>query len=338
MKHRVVLLLLCALLGGAGSLAAACSSSSSNGFSGSDGSADGSSSDSTSHQDSMAEGGMDRVGMTDTGNPTDSGTIMDGSGGFDGPPANCSPVTGPCDIVSQNCPSGQECDLARASDGGFTTGCVMDQVTQHLPKGHSCCPSGSVNPCDPGLECIGNTCDPDAAAPQTGRCTPHCCLGPDGGDNTPCGMSVPEGYPGHCDLNIGDPNNPTQTLYSVCTYAAGCEPLQVQPCTPGNTCLVSDMQGTASCVQIFNPDGGPGLGEHQHCDFANECADGLMCLTFTTPDGGMLSQCAWLCWTGAPTPFDAGVLNMVPGTGGCPMNENCGSATSIFPAWLGVCF
>jgi hypothetical protein len=97
------------------------------------------------------------------------------------------------------------------------------------------------------------------------------------------------------------------------------------------------MQGTASCTQIFTPDGGPGFTEHQPCQFANECGDGMMCITFTAPDGGQNTECTWLCWTGAATPFDAGALGSQPGFGGCPANENCGSATSIFPAWLGLC-
>jgi hypothetical protein len=348
MKHRVVLLVTCAAMAGGGLFAGACSSSSKGTFTQGDGSVDSS---------STKDGGDSSVTMTDTGpvqdsgmppadaigpgtdtgvvGPTDAG---EGGSPVDAPLANCSPIQGSCDIVSQNCGANMECVAFADPDGGpgAITSCSPAQPSEHLPAGHSCCPSGT-NPCDPGLECIGNMCDPDAAAPQTGRCTPHCCLGPDGGNDTPCGMSVPEGYPGHCDLTIVDnANNP---LYAVCSYSQNCKPLRVEPCPPGSACLVQDNSGTSTCTAIYNPGGDAGgIGPGQPCNSGNDCADGLECLGPAMGDGG--STCLQLCFVpGQSPPFDAGnVAEAGPGFGGCPAAQNCGSVDpSLFPAWLGLC-
>ncbi len=347
MKHRVVLLVTCGGMLAGGLLSQACSSTSKPSFMGpsdgghdsSVGTNDGSVRDTgTGPLGDSSVQGMDVVTGQDSGAMmvTDSSVPGDGGGGFDGPLANCSPIMGACDIVSQNCGPGMECIAVLDPDGGpgEVTACSTVQASEHLPSGHSCCPSGT-NPCDPGLECIGNACDLDAAAPATGRCTPHCCSGPDGGDDTPCGLSVPEGYPGHCDLTIVDNNN--NSLYSVCTYSQNCKPFHVESCAPGSACLVQDNSGTATCSQIFNPAGDAGgLGQNQPCSFGNECADGLMCLI--SGDAG--GSCLMLCYVqGQATPFDAGNLSGAgPGYGGCPVAQNCGSVDpSLFPAWLGLC-
>ena len=166
---------------------------------------DSSTPDSTSTGNDSAppvDSGMGMMGDTGAVGSDTGTTVTDaGDGGVtDATLAHCSPILGSCDIVSQNCGAGMECIAVEDPDGGPSeiTVCSPTQPSEHLPAGHACCPSGT-NPCDPGLECIGNECSLDAAAPQTGRCSPHCCLGPDGGDDTPCGVSVPEGYPGHCD-------------------------------------------------------------------------------------------------------------------------------------------
>ncbi len=331
-RHRIALFLACLSMGGAAASATSCGTSSNK--TGYDGGGGGDASGNPFQVDSGVSS-MDSSPPPDTFVPPadtgagDTGCVPPEAG----PPANCSPITGACDIVSQNCPQtctqAYECD-AVFQNGTFKTQCTATQLSQHLPKGHGCCPSPSSNQCDQGLECIGNTCDPDAAAPPTGRCTPHCCAG-DGGDSV-CGTSVPEGYPGHCDLQIVDnSNNP---LYNVCLYAQPCVPLDVEPCASGYTCIVADQSGTATCVQIFNPGGDAGgLGAGAACSFTNQCADGLMCLTAGT------SNCYWLCWMGpdaGATPFDAGVLNSMPGSGGCPMAQSC-HPVSGFPAWLGFC-
>jgi hypothetical protein len=341
MKHRVVLLLSCGAMLGGGLLAAACSSTSNKTFTTQDGGSD--SSLKTGDSGPQGDGGgpsdsgtspMDVIGTGDSGSGvTDSGG--EGGGPTDGPLANCSPIQGSCDIVSQNCGTGMECVAFGDPDGGpgAITACSPTQPSEHLPAGHACCPSGT-NPCDPGLECIGNMCDPDAAAPQTGRCTPHCCLGPDGGNDTPCGMSVPEGYPGHCDLTIVD--NANDPLYAVCSYSQNCKPLHVESCPPGSACELQDNSGTSTCTAIYNPGGDAGgLGLGQVCNSGNDCQDSLICLG--PPDGG--STCLLMCFVpGQATPFDAGnVAEAGLGNGACPAAQNCGSVAALFPPWLGIC-
>jgi hypothetical protein len=203
------------------------------------------------------------------------------------------------------------------------------QAVQHIQPGYPCCPSATStdDPCLPGLRCIGNPCTGDAGG---GRCSAYCCAG----DDTPCGAS-PEGVPGHCDIGIVD--NAGTPLYDVCDYAPPCKPFGLLPCPAGSACLVQDTSGGAHCAQIYDGDAGA-AGEGEPCVYDNSCADGLMCLTDTGPDGGPQQVCLMLCATGqgAP-PFDAGALGMQPGTGGCDPGKHCVAATQIFPSWLGVC-
>jgi hypothetical protein len=250
---------------------------------------------------------------------------------------NCEPVQGPaCDLVLQNCAPGDagptQCFVATAADGGYTTACVDVAPSQHLVKGHGCCPASSALQCDQGLECIGDPNQPcDGGGPPPGRCTPHCCSGGDASDDFLCGSSVPEGYPGHCDTLVV--NGSDQGLYYACTYDIPCEPFRLEPCPSGSTCEIVDPSGTAQCDTIYTTGGGAPPTEGQPCVALNNCADGLVCLG---PTGS--SVCYMLCLTpGAATPFDAGALAMGPGTGGCVSTEQCNIPISGYPAWISVC-
>jgi hypothetical protein len=243
---------------------------------------------------------------------------------------HCEPVTGSCDLVLQTCPSGQECLALVQADGGWATSCDPVRAAQHIEPGYPCCPapSSADDPCLPGLTCVGDPCTGDAAG--GGLCSPYCCEG----DDTPCGSSS-DGVPGHCDLGIVDTAG--ATLYDVCDYALPCKPFGVQPCPAGDACLVQDTSGGAQCAQVYNG-GAPAAQEGAACTFVNSCADGLMCLTDTGPDGGLQQVCLMLCSTGQGTPpFDAGALGTQPDMGGCDTGKQCKAAPQIFPAWLGVC-
>src|SRR5439155_16027481 len=141
--------------------------------------------------------------------------------------------------------------------------------SEQLAQGEACCPSNTGNPCLPGLSCIGSACTDGGA--KTGRCSPPCCKG----DDAYCGKSQPEGISGACDLTIVDDKQ--KELYQTCSYQQRCIPFGIEPCKPGETCLVSDRFGTTGCLSSFGKQNG------QSCGFANECADGLLCLT--TADG-----------------------------------------------------
>lgn len=251
-------------------------------------------------------------GTTDTGKP--DGTGGDGAkpdSGPDGTVATCTDnVKGECDLVTQDCQLGQECAFVNLADGGATTKC--EPIGQGaLVKGSVCVASGS-NPCVKGTTCI------------SGRCAPACCSG----DDTPCGNSVPEGFTGECNLNVVD--NASVKLYSACTYNAACKPFGVQPCPTDYTCLVKDQSGTATCSPIYQV---PGKAEGAACSAANDCKDGMMCLS--AGDAG--SACTYVCYKGSG-PFDAGIMTAPSGKGGCSLvKKTCGGGVTGLPTWLGIC-
>jgi len=243
--------------------------------------------------------------------PPDSGKDGAGDGGGPGP-CTTTALTGDCDIVKQDCPSGKECVVAQTSDGGVTSTC-QNNGNGTIPEGYACTPSGS-NPCVSGLECIQN------------RCAKHCCLN----DDSYCGTSHPEGFAGHCDLNVVDNNN--NPMYATCTYSSVCQPFDIQKCGTDQTCLIKDNSGTAACVAIFGVDGG--LAEKASCTAANACGDGMYCLS--KADGG--SACTWVCYSGGG-PYDAGISSLPAGQGGCNNPETCHPVNwgGALPTWLGVC-
>lgn len=247
----------------------------------------------------------------------DDGGVGDGG--------HCSAVTGPCDVVLQDCPNdakgqAQEC-VVTGTETSLTTRCVPVQASQTLPKGRSCCP-GADNPCLPGLTCVGDPCVD--GGPKTGRCSPACCEG----DDQACGLSE-DGIAGACDITLflGEDTE----VHRVCSYRERCKPFGVEPCKPGNLCLVEDKFGTAGCINTFDKQ----LGEA--CKFSNDCADGLMCFS-DQADGGA-PRCRMICLTpNSVHPFDASVEEGGPGKGGCPANEKCTiTGFAQRPAWFSLC-
>ena len=260
------------------------------------------------------DGGVDSGGDATQGGDSGQdgskpdGTTTDGGGG------SCEAgIGGNCDIVAQNCGAGKECTVVQ-TDGGDQLQCVTNS-TGSIKEGYACTPSGSSNPCVAGLECILN------------RCAKHCCFG----DDSACGKSVPEGNTGRCDLTISVGS--VQSAYSACTYSAGCQPFQVQPCAVTQTCNIKDSNGTAVCIDYASADGG--LPEKSPCKYANDCKDGLICAG--NLDGGA-PICQWECYV-PPGPYDAGITSLGAGKGGCPTGESCKPINwgGTAPTWLGMC-
>jgi len=292
-----------------------------------------------------SEAGGHDGGRRDTGGSTGSCDATSPVAVDAGVLAACSGVTGACDFVSQNCSCGAECTIVGEPDGSYGTACSAALASEHLSKGAPCCPtdSFSTNPCDPGLECNGGNYCVDGGSPGPGlppgwggsRCTPHCCTTDAGGGSAICGTAGDGGVEGQCNLGIslvaGGP-----LMYSVCTYPQTCEPLHLHPCPSGFGCLVENAAGTSTCTVISNPNGDAGATEGQPCQYANACADGLVCVGPTAAT----SACAWMCYiagqTNPPPPFDAGVIKTTPGYGGCPTGETC-TGVDGFPDWLGSC-
>lgn len=324
LSRRTLALCACAATFGIGLFVQACSSSSDTGFS-----SDDAGSDATVNN-----------GGSDGGTDGTVGPIGEAGGGDAG--GHCTPLTGVCDIVLQDCPKSktgqaQEC----VWNGSTSTKCVPTQASEQLPTGRGCCPTNDgTNPCLPGLECIGDPC-PDAGADaaaqvRTGRCSPHCCT------NDQCGVSDPEGISGACDLTLSSGG---KDLYYVCTYKESCKPLGVQPCKTANSaCVVQDKFGSGNCGPVF----GAPVVEHGYCDPFHQCGDGMMCFLKQFADGGQVylpdaspaQECLYLCHTpNSATPFDGGLLTTAAGHGGCPAGESCniGVDPSSFPAWLSLC-
>ena len=328
MRPRAWVFAATGVLGGAACAFVACSSHAPGGFTSDDAGGD---LDSTMSDDVAAPFDSAPLPILDAGPDTAPTPLADAN-----PPlvGHCEPVQGPaCDLVLQNCPSvngvPQQCLLA--GDGALTTACTPVVATQHLVKGHGCCPGSNVLQCDQGLECIGDpNASCDGGGPPPGRCTPHCCGG-DAGDDYLCGNSDPEGYPGHCDTVVVDGNgNP---LYNACTYDLACKPFHIQSCPSGSVCEVVDTSGTAACDTIYLPNGGSPPTEGQFCLALNNCADGLVCLG--PVDAG---ACYMMCLTpGSSPPFDAGALDGGPYYGGCPANEQCNIPVDGFPPWISFC-
>jgi len=245
-----------------------------------------------------------------------------------GPSGHCSAVQGPaCDLVLQDCESGLECTVAN-SDAGLTTACVTPGSGKGRAGAPCCADQGDQ--CGPGLECIGAACSgADAAVALAGRCTPHCCPG----DDSRCGESDPEGFPGTCDLQVlaSESGGARVPLYHVCSYKPGCKPFRIQACPADETCLLQTDRTTYRCADIHNP---PGLPLSQPCQYANDCADGLYCL-----GSAGATTCRTMCYregAGAP-PFDASAVRNEPGYGGCPAGSACTGAVTGYPGYLGFC-
>lgn len=286
--------------GNAGALVAACSSS-------------------APDPEDVADATSERASATDAPTGSDGRVPLDAAreGG------HCTVVMGPCDLVLQDCPvddagAKQEC----VTSGTTSTMCVPLQASQQRPAGRECCSNNAAgNPCLPGLTCVGNPCED--GGPITGRCSPACCTG----DDQACGKSDPEGISGACDLTLVD-HDTNAPLHQVCTYRQRCKPFQQEPCKAGETCLVEDKVGTASCLNSF------GKLNREPCSFANDCADGHVCAGF-----GDASVCHVICLLpNTVSPFDAAIEEAGSGKGGCPKTESCRiTFGNDSPSWFGAC-
>ena len=197
---------------------------------------------------------------------------------MDSAPVTCEAgVTGACDIVLQNCPSGKECRATQPDGGAFSTQCFSNS-TGNLSEGSKCTPGTQNNPCQVGLECISDG--------VSGRCSKHCCEG-----DMSCGLSVPEGYQGSCDLGIelgqGTPFDVPQA-YFVCDYLAPCQPFGIKPCGAGQISSSRTTRATEVHAALRL-----GQAREAGCTASNECASGLGC--YGAPDGGGFT-CQWNCY------------------------------------------
>jgi hypothetical protein len=238
-------------------------------------------------------------GTAGAGGGGSGGTAGDGGGVC--APGTATNVTGSCDIVLQNCPSGLTCRIEQTDAGAYVTSC-LDLGNGSKKLGESC---NAHKDCQAGTSCA------------LAKCTRPCCGELEAAQ---CGAS------GSCDMKI---SYGSTAFVQVCTFSAPCTPwAQDCPVGPESDCHVG-ANGKLKCsIPNYAPDGGSTLG--MPCQFLNDCADSQQC-DFASGSG----VCRWLCKASATSAPDAGVVGGTPGNGGCPSGETCKAYSS--PSWLGVC-
>ncbi len=199
-----------------------------------------------------------------------------GAGGVGGP-IDCADdytnITGPCDLLNQDCPPGQWCNVVPDIPSS-TTQCVVGSGGA----------KGQGDSCDHTAQCqTGLTC-------EAGWCSPFCC--PD--NDLPC-------QDGICSIAI---NYDSGGYAFLCFYDSDC--LFQAKCEPGFGCYVVDVDaGYAQC----SPESGAGAGEGESCTYLNDCGDSQMCNT-DAPDNGL---CRDLCDVGSWQNLTPGLGGCAPG-------------------------
>lgn len=188
-------------------------------------------------------GGGATASSTSTGSGATSSSVgSSSSSGGGSEPIVCGSeytnVTGSCDLLNQDCASGQMCNVQNGE-----AQCLPDPGG--LKKHGDPCTSPSE--CQRGLVCIDS------------KCAPFCC--PD--NDQPC-----EG--GVCDLqvNLGDGD-----FVFVCSYAEACT-LFAGDCPEGMDCHIANAdKGLSVCDPPLDL-----VAEGEACNFRNNCDDAQQCV------------------------------------------------------------
>jgi hypothetical protein len=201
----------------------------------------------------------------------------------------------PCDVVRQDCPSGQRCTYVLANTVR-TRACVEDGTSA---EGDPCSLAGtsstqSYDTCAKGLYCLDTALTDGGTAFQ---CQRFC------HDSAQCTA------PRECNevLRLSG----TQELPFVCgAPSARCD-LLAQDCAGPLACYPSRSRGTAVCS------GAGGLGEGAPCEFSDQCARGSACVG---PEATRV--CRTLCRhpsgePSCPTGRTCQPLAAYPGVGAC---------------------
>jgi hypothetical protein len=161
-----------------------------------------------------------------------------------------------CDVLKQDCPPGQWCDIVQ----GKTT-CVGDAGGVKC-KGDPCTADGE---CQAGLKCINN------------RCSPFCCSATD----EPCDAGL-------CLLEFDYGSSITARF---CAYPPQCELLQDNCPEMGLNCYPLKLpEAFAGCF----PQAIPAVDEGEPCMFLNDCGESSFC--YEDPnDPNDMSMCRQLC-------------------------------------------
>jgi hypothetical protein len=196
----------------------------------------------------------------------------------------CPP--GPCDLVAQDCTHPDDaCYFAEPAGGGEAAPMCLGQGA-----GEEGDPCMLPNDCVTGLLCIGPT-------GEMGTCRGVCCLNADDGCSPGLECLIPIAGPGPSDTGVG-----------ACAVPDECD-LLMQNCAGAADCYPSVKEGVAVCVA------GGQLVEGDACEFANDCAGGLICTE---------GECTRIC------------DRSESGESGCDEDQVCVELLG-FPSTVGVC-
>jgi len=194
--------------------------------------------DDSSASASSAGGSTTQVTVVGVGGAGGAGSVVStGAGGQLTCSEEFTDITGDCDLLAQDCPNGQWCNVVSEKS-------VCVPITGSLLKIGSECIQGE---CAAGLRCIG------------GLCTPFCCPA----SNQPCGD-------GTCDVNVSFGSS----YAMMCSFNPGCT-LFKGDCPEGTDCHIGDAEaGLAVCDEPASSFVGEGevckyrndCGESQLCN------------------------------------------------------------------------
>jgi hypothetical protein len=210
------------------------------------------------------------------------------------PKPNCAatPGAGSCDPYCQTgCGCEEKCSVNTA--GALTCKPLASGQRRHLMQPCQIqnvgSPSNQIDPCDPGLVCLEDSC---GGGGGTGRCYQFCrndleCTDTPGGpSNAPCNRDVGGGFK-VCDVPYDD-----------------CVPLGGSANTgcmgTAITCYLSTSDPSKTICDCQFP---PGLRETELCTRSRECNAGLVCVD---PNGQGFKQCTRVCRLTVPTDCTVG--------------------------------
>lgn len=233
--------------------------------------------------------------------PNDTGT----TGTSDTGGRVCRSPSGTCDLILQNCPTGQACVYALPNATATTPETVCAPVVgAGAAEGGACC---ALNSCANGLVCVGameetpggGTC----TAEGMGTCQRYC-----------CGSSA--------DCAAGELCNRFGSTFSggICDTSDDCGLVDQTGCASGQGCYPADG-GTTQCLTPT----AAGAAEGATCMYTNDCVAGTACFNLTS-GGSSRAVCLRLCDIGdgaTDCPRSGGMAcqaggDLPTGTGVCP--------------------
>lgn len=204
------------------------------------------------------------------------------------PAGACRSSGGECDLIAQDCPTGQTCIFVILNDAPTPESVCVDIGGTGAEEGQPCC---QPNSCDRGLFCVGAVRDGSTCTTQ-GVCRRYCC-----GSSTEC--------------SVGQRCEPLVSGFAggICDFADDCNPVTQTGCPTGQGCYPN--AGDVGCFAPTDVHGGNG----DACSYNNDCDPGFACF------GEDPSVCRQFCDMASPScPAGhscQGIRDFIAGVGVC---------------------